>query len=186
MKTTRVVFMTAATVILAACSKNDQATSDTAGPASTNPPASTQTASTPDREFLTKMTDHHEGMVQMAEAAMTKASKPATQGDAHNLHTKQAAERDSMVAMLRSSFNDSHTPTVMPENKAMMDSVNAKSGAAYDREFYAQTIKHHQDGIQMIDQYLPQLTDPKLKAMAEKMKADQQKEIQQFEPKTKG
>jgi hypothetical protein len=38
----------------------------------------------------------------------------------------------------------------------------------------------------MIDQYLPQLSDAKLKAMAEKMKADQQKEIQQFEPKAKG
>jgi uncharacterized protein (DUF305 family) len=178
--------MAATVVVVTACSKNDQASSDTSGAASTNPPASSQAASTPDREFLTKMTDHHEGMVQMAEAAMSKASKPATQGDAHNLHTKQAAERDSMLAMLRSSFSDSHTPAAMPENKAMMDSVNAKTGAAYDREFYAQTIKHHQEGIRMIDQYLPQLSDAKLKAMAEKMKADQQKEIQQFEPKAKG
>jgi uncharacterized protein (DUF305 family) len=185
MPATRMLFLAGAAILVAACSKNDQASTDTST-ANTNPPASSQTASTPDREFLTKMTDHHEGMVQMAEAAMSKASKPATQGDAHNLHTKQAAERDSMLAMLRSSFNDSHTPTVMPENKAMMDSVNSKTGAAYDREFYAQTIKHHQEGIRMIDQYLPQLSDAKLKTMAEKMKADQQKEIQQFEAKAKG
>jgi uncharacterized protein (DUF305 family) len=185
MKTIRVLGMTAAVVLISACNKDDQATSDTSTAASANPPATAQTASTPDREFLTKMTDHHEGMVQMAEAAMNKASKPATQGDAHNLHTKQAAERDSMKAMLASAFNDHHQPTVMTENKAMMDSVDAKSGAAYDREFYAQTIKHHQEGIRMIDQYLPQLTDAKLKAMAEKMKTDQQKEIAQFEPKSK-
>jgi hypothetical protein len=180
------MILTAASIVsVSACSKNDQASTDSAGSATAKPPAATAAASTPDHEFLTKMSDHHEGMVQMAEVAMSKAGKPATQADAHNLHTKQAAERDSMQAMLRSAFNDNHTPTVMPENKAMMDSVNAKSGAAYDAEFYRQTIKHHQEGIKMIDQYLPQLADASLKAMSERMKAEQQKQIAEFQTKAK-
>jgi uncharacterized protein (DUF305 family) len=42
---------------------------------------------------------------------------------------------------------------------------------------------HHQEGIRMIDQYMPQLADPALKAMAETMKADQQKELAKFQRK---
>jgi uncharacterized protein (DUF305 family) len=170
---------------LTACSKGDQASSDSTAATSGAAPSTISGTAGPDQEFLTKMTDHHEGMVQMAMAAMTKAAKPATQTDAHNLHTKQAAERDSMAAMLKTSYSVDHTPAVMPENKAMMDSLNARTGAAYDAEFYRQTIKHHEEGIRMIDRYLPQLTNAQLKAMGEKMKADQQKEIAEFQPKAK-
>ena len=178
---------TAALFALAACAKSDDATPDsTAAQPAGGPPAATAPATVPDQEFLAKMTDHHAGMIEMAQAAMTKASRPATQTDAHNLHTKQQAESDSMVAMIRTDFNGSHTPTVMPENRMMMDSLAAKSGTAYDREFYAQTVRHHQEGIRMIDEYLPRLTNDKVRSMAERMKADQQKEIAEFEKKSKG
>lgn len=103
-----------------ACTRGDNAATDTIG-ATTSAGATASgmagmdhgPAKDADHDFLRKMADHHEGLIQRASAAMTKASKPATQGDAHNLHTRQAAERDSMLAMIRSTYSETHMPMVM-------------------------------------------------------------------------
>jgi uncharacterized protein (DUF305 family) len=65
----------------------------------------------------------------------------------------------------------------------MNDSLQAKSGVEYDRAFYGDVIQHHREGLKMIDDFMPRLTKPDVKQMAEKMKADQQKEIAEFEKK---
>ena len=134
-------------------------------------------------EFLRMMSDHHEGLIEMASAAMTKASTQQAQGDAHQLHTKQEEEQKRMVGMIQQSYGESLTPMVMPSNKAMNDSLQAKSGADYDRTFYGNVVKHHQEGVKMIDDFLPRLTKAPVRQMAEKMRADQQREIQEFQRK---
>lgn len=182
----RTIVLVVATVLAAsACGRHDDANrGDTSTAATTGASAGGALASdSPEKEFLAKMADHHEGLVMMATAAMTKASKTSTQGDAHMLHTKQAAERDSMVAMLRSQYNDSHTPMAMEKNRAQNDSLQRLSGAEYDRTFYRLIVEHHREGIAMIDSLAPRLTDGVVKQMAEKMKADQTKEIADFERK---
>ena len=60
-------------------------------------------------EFLRMMSDHHEGLIQIATAAMDKAAAQTTKEDAHKLHTKQAAERDTMMAMIQKDYQDQHT-----------------------------------------------------------------------------
>ena len=72
-------------------------------------------------------------------------------------------------------------PMVMPSNQAMADSLSAKQGEDYDMAFRMHTVHHHREGIQMVDQYLPRLTNAELRTMAERMKADQQKDIQKLE-----
>lgn len=177
---------------LAACARGDRAASDTAAPPAESaagmaampghdmnrPPAKDA-----EHEFLRMMADHHEGLVQMATAAMTKASQSATQGDAHKLHTKQADEQKKMIAQVQSQYGETVTPMVLPSNKAMIDSLAAMSGAEYDRTFYRNVIAHHREGIRMTDEFLPRLTKADVKQMAERMKAEQQKEITEFERK---
>jgi hypothetical protein len=136
-----------------------------------------------DHEFLRAMSDHHEGLVLMASAAMNKASRSETQADAHKLHQKQAEERDKMVGMIRTSYNESHAPTAMPQHRAMNDSLQQKSGAEYDRDFYRHVIMHHREGMQMIDRFLPRLTNQQVRQMAEQMRRDQTREIAEFERK---
>lgn len=85
-----------------------------------------------------------------------------------------------MVSMLKTDFKDDYTPKVMPDNQAMADSLKQKSGVAYGTTFRENVIKYHQEGLQMIDRFLPQLTRPELKQMAQKMKADQTREIAKF------
>lgn len=65
----------------------------------------------------------------------------------------------------------------------MVDELSGKSGADYGRTFLKNVIAHHEQAIKMIDDYLPKAKNPQVKAMAEKMKADQTKEIAEFQKK---
>ena len=138
-----------------------------------------------DHEFLRMMTDHHEGLVEMMEPAMNRARSADVKADAKRLHHKQQQERDQMVAMIQKMYSESHQPTVMPNNKAMNDSLQAESGTEYDRDMYRHVVMHHREGVQMIDRFLPRLQNADVRSMAEKMRADQTREITEFEAKTK-
>ena len=136
-----------------------------------------------DHEFLMMMSSHHEGLIQMATAAHEKASAQQTREDAGKLHTKQRSEQDSMVSMIQRDYQMSHQPMVMPKNRAQADSLAALSGPEYDRAFYRMVIAHHREGIGMIDQFLPRFTKPSVRSMAEMMRRDQQREIDEFQAK---
>ena len=155
----------------------------TAGVDHTNMPGMATAAKDADQEFLRKMSDHHEGIIVMLDGAMGKATSATAKADAKKVHDKQHPERDQMVAMLKSSYNETHTPTPMPGAKAMMDDLQQKTGAVYDRDMYGHIIMHHQEGIRMMDEFLPRLQKPELRQMVQKMRADQQREIQEFQRK---
>ena len=142
----------------------------------------------PDRDFLRMMSDHHKGLIAMAHLTIEgqKKGSPGTQADADKLDMKQDAELDSMVTKLEQQYRDPYNPGIMPDNQAMVDQLKTQSGAEYDRTFYQNVIKHHQQAIMMIDHSLPMLKDAQVKAMAERMKRDQTREIQEFERKASG
>ena len=191
----------AALITSVACSGSDTATADSAAGAAPTPatPAGDSggmagmnhgdmnrpAATDADHEFLRMMTDHHEGMVLMATAAMTRGSTPAVQADAHRMHTRQAEEQKQMIAMVAARYQETLKPMVMPSNKAMNDALQARSGPDYDRAFYTTVIAHHREGIAMTEQLLPRLAKADVRQMAERMKADQLKEISELERKVK-
>lgn len=190
----RLLAVAVTATITLSCARSDERTADTSAAAATDSAASAMgsmpgmnrpPAKDAEHEFLRAMIDHHEGMIQMAMPAMTKASKPSTQADAHQLHTKQADEQKKMIGMVQSMYGETVTPMVMLEHKSMIDALQAKSGADYDRTFYRTVIAHHRDALKMVDQFVPRFTNAEIKQMAEKMKADQQKEITEFERKAK-
>ena len=69
------------------------------------------------------------------------------------------------------------------EAEAMASELEQKTGADYDMAFRMNVIQHHEEGIAMIDGFLPRLRRPDVRAMAERMKADQQKDIQDLRAK---
>ena len=136
--------------------------------------------------FLRMMVDHHEGLITMASAAQGKLQSAGAKSDAQKLIDKQRGEQQRMKGMLSSTYSDQHMAMVLLSNKAMNDSLQATSpGGQYDKDFYHHVIAHHREGVQMTDRMLPHLTGD-VKAMAEKSKADQQREIQEFEKKGGG
>ena len=146
------------------------------------PPAAAEATAPGDQEFLREMTNHHHGMVTMAHEAMEKSGS-AVQEEATAIDQKQDEEIEQMLAILLKDFSDPHTPTIDPATQAMADDLSTKSGADYDRAFRMHAIEHHQQGVAMIDRFLPRLTRADVRAMAEKMKADQQREIQDMQSK---
>lgn len=132
----------------------------------------------PDQEFLRMMSDHHLGILLMAHEAEKKGV--TVKAEAKKIDTAQDAELNKMVALLETAFDDKYTPKVTSENQAMAEALKQKSGAAYDTAFRENAIKHHQEALQMIDGFLPKLTRPDLKQMAQKMKGDQTREIAKF------
>jgi uncharacterized protein (DUF305 family) len=131
--------------------------------------------------FLRMMSDHHQGLVAMADTAMGKLGATA-KADAQKLRSKQKREQDHMLQMLRSDYKDSVTPMILPSNQAMISTVAQASASDADRVFYQQVIAHHREGVQMIDKMLPQLTGM-TKDMAASSRTKQQKEIAEFEKK---
>lgn len=133
-----------------------------------------------DHMFLRMMSDHHEGLVQMAMQAMQRGGTQAVKDDARALHRKQVAERDEMVGVLDRAYDEEHVPTPMAMHRAQADSLAAAPGGEHDEMFYRMVIDHHRQGVMMIDHLLPRLRRPDVREMAERMRAEQEREVQEL------
>ena len=85
-----------------------------------------------------------------------------------------------MTSMLEREFGDRYEPQVMPNNERMIERVRSADGSAVERTFYETVVEHHQHGLEMMDRELPSLTNPAVRRMAERMKDDQQREIEEL------
>ena len=139
-----------------------------------------------DHDFLRMMSDHHKGLILMAHETIERKDPLGVKADARRIDKEQDQELDKMVTMLDEQFKDAYDPKVSAENKAMVEAMLPLKGAAYDSAFRQNVIKHHRQGIQMMEDALPKLTRPELRAMVEEMKAAQTKEITEQERKLAG
>jgi uncharacterized protein (DUF305 family) len=136
-----------------------------------------------DRDFLQMMGDHHEGLVQMTQMTAHRKDVGTAAADAARLDAAQSRQVAQMVKLLENDYKVAYTPKVMPEHQQMIDSLKTLSGKDYERTFYRDLIKHHQEAITMIDAYLPKAKNPTVKQMAEKMKAIQTRQITDYQQK---
>lgn len=136
-----------------------------------------------DQDFLRMMSDHHKGLIAIAHLAKDRKGTSPTIADGRKLDAQQDAELDRMTTMLEQDFKDPYAPKVAPEHKAMHDDLQAKSGTEFDRTFYQNVIAHHEQALKMIADYLPKAGSQAIRQMAEKMKADQTREIGEFRQK---
>lgn len=133
--------------------------------------------------FLRMMSDHHQGLIVMADSAQGRLQAADAKAKAREMEQKQTREQQQILTMLRRQYQDSITPMVMPSNRAMLDSVvRAAPAGEVDRVFYRQVIAHHREAIQMVDQMQSHLKG-EVRSMAQRMRADQQREIQELERK---
>lgn len=130
--------------------------------------------------FLRMMSDHHEGLIAISDSAAARAQN--AKSDAQRMKAKQEREQQEMMRMLVSTHGDSITPMIMPSNRQMLDSTLRATGAAADTVYYRQVVHHHAEGVRMSEPLMPHLTG-EVKQMAEKMTADQKREIEEFRRK---
>lgn len=170
----------------ASAATTDTTTSNmsTSGMTMTEMNAQLASTSEPDKTFLEMMSNHHKGLIALTHLSVEqKKGSASVRADAEKLDRAQDAELDTMLTMLQTKHQTPYQPKVIPQNQAMVDSLSSMTGAAFDKQFYEDVVTHHQQAIAMIDTYLPRAKDEKLKTMAERMKKDQQQQIQEFQHK---
>lgn len=136
-----------------------------------------------DQEFLRMMSDHHQGLIEMASVAMTRGSTSEIKADARRLKETQEREQKQMMDMLRTSYGEELQPHMMPSNMAMHDSLQQHSGDDYDRTFYEMVVKHHREGIRMMDDFGARVRHPEVKRMLDEMRANQLRDISDLQQK---
>lgn len=182
---TRISLLATLAFAIAACDARPEAgdtSVETGQAAAGDTVASAGASGAADSAFLATMSDHHQGLIAMAGEAESKATGEARE-DAARLARVQRTEQQRMLQHLSTVFGASHTPAIMPSNRAMADSLSRLRGEEYDRGFYHHVVRHHQEGVRMIDSTRPRLRDAEVRTMADSMKAQQQREIAEFESK---
>lgn len=136
-----------------------------------------------DHDFLRMMSDHHKGLIALVHMTQDRRGIGTAKADAAKMDQTQDAELDTMMTMLEKTYTDPCAPKVMPEHQAMATALEPMSGKGYERSFYGDIVKHHTQAITVIDGYLQKAKSADVKAMAEKMKVDQTREIADFQKK---
>lgn len=134
-----------------------------------------------DQQFLRGMSDHHVGLIRMAEQAQQRATRDTVRAEAQHFQVGHTSGLDDMQRMLQAQYSDTHQPTIMPRHAAMVNSLSQTQGAEYDPAFLRDVIEHHRGGIAMIDEYLPNASNAEVRVMAEKMKTVQTSDIERLE-----
>jgi len=182
-----------ATLVVSACKKADSGAADTshpvtsmASPADTSMNSmsgmdkssmSTTPAKDADQEFIRMMVDHHQGLIVLADTALALNASEHTRMDAREMSGKQRVEEKQMIDMLKNDYGETKMPMILPSNAQFISELASKTGKDLDKTFKEKVIAHHEEAIKMIDDYTPKFTKPAVRAMAAKMKKDQQAEI---------
>ena len=132
----------------------------------------------PDVDLVRRMIQHHQALVTIANATADRRDvSDSVRADARRLARDYATERDSLQALSERSLREHHTLLVLPATQQRIDRTLADSGSALDRGFRRWVVEHHREGNRMIDEYLPQLELAQLKAMLQRTRERQAREI---------
>jgi uncharacterized protein (DUF305 family) len=180
-----------AVIVLAACSSSSS--NDTGVRTGVPDLAVPSTGQVFDENFIDMMVPHHEGAVEMARIAQERSTRPEVLQMANDIIASQADEIDQMRAWKQDWLGSSDTPDMsemaslheMPgmggpgHGMDMQSEVDALRNAPepFDLAFIDAMIPHHQSAIDAARLAMEQATRPEIKAMAEQIIADQQREI---------
>lgn len=140
-----------------------------------------------DLQFLDTMTAHHQGAVDMARPAETKAQHAELKEMARNIIRDQEREIAQMKQW-RDEWYAGKPQAMNMEMSGMMDSMrgmdmtklNAASGNAFDVMFLDMMTPHHQGAITMGREALTKAGHPEIKKLAQQIIDAQEREIAQM------
>ena len=142
-----------------------------------------------DKDFAAMMKIHHMGAVEMARLQLAQGTDQEVKAMAQKMLDEQQKETSQLDAFLS---NNNQTTAEQSKSSPFYDRVmkemddmdmdDVDHSGSIDHQFVQMMIPHHQGGIAMANLYLKNgPKDQSLKAIANKIKTDQQKEIQQLQ-----
>lgn len=154
--------------------------------------SSSSSADTTDSAFVTDMIPHHQGAIDMALIAQSKAEHPEIRKMADDIISAQKSEIADMKNMrleMNHMNNMDHSDDAghgdhMGMSQAEMgmsgDMSMLSSSKQFDKTFMDQMIPHHQGAIRMAEKELASGKDPDLKKLARAIIKAQTAEIAQM------
>jgi len=136
-----------------------------------------------DKDFASMMIEHHKGAIEMANAYLSAASNGKFSEMANTIVSAQTQEIEQLKAVredVKTSIKDKAGSKELMNSMDMMPASGSES-MNIDQQFATMMIAHHKGAIKMADIELKRGENEKLKKMAQQMKDDQKKEIDQFE-----
>lgn len=160
----------------AGCDRNPPADAGAREPgvSSGNAPVLAAQADTsiPDYTFLQALANHHAGLMFLAHVAEQQRGTIDVRGDATALDSHHHAQSDSIVAVIHREFGRDFLPVVTDTHHLDVVALQNLEGAAFDSAFRAHVLEHHRAGVRLIDEYLPRLQLPRVRALAEGSRAE--------------
>ena len=135
----------------------------------------------PDYDFAMMMKHHHEGAVEMARSEVAGGTDEALKQMAQKMINDQQSEIAVFNKLLQESppagnsdFGQRSMEMMTPMNEIKMES------GSLDAMFASMMIPHHQDAVDMSQEYIKVSKNPDLKKVAQNIISSQQKEIQEL------
>lgn len=126
-----------------------------------------------DQDFLRALIDRRQVLIGLASRVADRADASAeVRNEARQLEQRQKAARDTLNTMLERTYRESRMPTISREHETRIDGVLLERGASLDRAFGEAVIEHHTKDVELMDAIMPQLTDPELKALTQRLRAE--------------
>ena len=164
-------------ITVAACSS----TTDTGGPPATEQSSQSTTAAThndADTQFAQLMIVHPQGAIEMAEAAIERASSPDVTALAERIKSAQGPEIELMTVWLESWDEETSHDMGMDDmdmggmemdgmsQSEVMDELEGLDGSGFDQVFLERMVAHHQGAIEMAEQERAEGANPDAMALA--------------------
>lgn len=136
----------------------------------------------PDHDFAMMMKHHHEGAIDMAEAEVAGGTDATLQQMARNMIEEQRKENAGFDRILQ-RHQPSGTSDFGRKAMGMMTPMSdiKMEGGSLDAMFASMMIPHHQDAVQMSQEYLKLGKNEELKKIARDIIQSQPKEIGQLQ-----
>ena len=152
----------------------------------------------PDHDFAMMMAEHHQGSIDMSEIIVASGADQKIKALAQSILDKQSREQEQLRSHTKPETQDAHAAhksgetSVAKENnsfasemkKAMEEMKSQMTGMKMtgnlDHDFATMMIPHHQSAITMADAEISYGKDQEIKTIAEKIKSDSQKEIDEL------
>jgi uncharacterized protein (DUF305 family) len=144
----------------------------------------------PDHDFAMMMAEHHQGLIDAAEIVSKSGKDQKIKSLAQSILDKQPGEQKQLRA--HKGPGDDHSAHAanakadksgfISEIKQVMNEMESrmrdmKMTNNLDHDFATMMIPHHESAIDMADAVIKHGKDQEIKSLAEKIKADSQKEI---------
>ena len=138
-----------------------------------------------DAAFITDMTTHHRGAIEMAEVAQQRAVLPAMRKLADDIISAQEGQisvmtriGDDMRAM--GTHGGGHMDMSQAELGMDVDMPTLRRAEPFDRAFIDMMVAHHQGAIAMAREQLDKGSQPALRMMAQEIIEAQTRENAQM------